>query len=63
MSNCRETKAYSNQMGRLIVKWNDKKKHLNLPCWAALLGPASPVFAQPQDQRKSPETVKETSMV
>ena len=32
-------------------------------CWAAPCGPASPVLAQPQVQRKRPESATETSVV
>lgn len=32
-------------------------------CWAAAYRPASPVFAQLRDGRKSPESVTETAMV
>lgn len=32
-------------------------------CWAIAHRPASAVIAQPQDQRKNPESVTETSVV
>ena len=49
----------SNYPSPKIRGWDRK---FQPPCWAAPHRPASLVVAQPWDQRKSPDTVTETSM-